>query len=138
MIKKIARKIGILGGGIAGLSLAHFLDETSVAILEKEKTVGGLCRSHTAGGVAYEIGPHIMFSKNPKVLEFMTTITPTNRRKRSNLIFLNGRYIKYPFENFLAQLKDKKIINYCLNTFLHNPYKDMPAENMLAFFLKTF
>lgn len=136
--KRIVKKIGILGGGIAGLSLAHFLDETSVAILEKEKTVGGLCRSYLAGGVAYDIGPHIMFSKNQAVLKFMTTSTPTNRIKRSNLIFLNGRYIKYPFENFLAQLKDKETIAYCLNTFLHNPYKNMPAENMLAFFLKTF
>ncbi|OGZ29909.1 MAG: hypothetical protein A2931_00885 [Candidatus Niyogibacteria bacterium RIFCSPLOWO2_01_FULL_45_48] len=138
MTKRIFKKIGILGGGIAGLSLANFLNEKSVVILEKETKVGGLCRSYNAGGVSYDIGPHIMFSKNPEVLRFMTTIIPTNRIKRSNLIFLNGRYIKYPFENFLGQLKDKKIIDYCLNAFLHNPYKDMPAENMLAFFLKTF
>ena len=138
MTKRTFKKIGILGGGIAGLSLANFLNEKSVVILEKETKVGGLCRSYNAGGVSYDIGPHIMFSKNPEVLRFMTTIIPTNRIKRSNLIFLNGRYIKYPFENFLGQLKDKKIIDYCLNAFLHNPYKDMPAENMLAFFLKTF
>jgi protoporphyrinogen oxidase len=138
MTKRIVKKIGILGGGIAGLSLAHFLKERSLGVLEKEQRVGGLCRSYNAGGVVYDIGPHIMFSKNPAVLQFMTTVTPTNRMKRSNLIFLNGRYIKYPFENFLAQLNDKEAIAYCLNTFLHNPYKDMPAENMLAFFLKTF
>src|SRR3989338_3674004 len=138
MTKRIFKKIGILGGGIAGLSIANFLNEKSVVILEKETKVGGLCRSYNAGGVSYDIGPHIMFSKNPEVLRFMTTIIPTNRIKRSNLIFLNGRYIKYPFENFLGQLKDKKIIDYCLNAFLHNTYKDMPAENMLAFFLKTF
>ncbi|MDO8619908.1 MAG: FAD-dependent oxidoreductase [bacterium] len=134
----VRKKIGILGGGIAGLSLADFLHEPDIAILEKEKKVGGLCRSYSAGGVTYDIGPHIMFSKNQKVLDYMTTITPTNRMKRSNLIFLNGKYITYPFENFLGQLKDKEAIAYCLSSFLHNPYKDMPAENMLAFFLKTF
>ncbi|MEK7170210.1 MAG: FAD-dependent oxidoreductase [Patescibacteria group bacterium] len=134
----VRKKIGILGGGIAGLSLADFLNETSIAILEKEKKVGGLCRSYNAGGVTYDIGPHIMFSKNQKVLDYMTAITPTNRFKRSNLIFLNGKFIKYPFENFLAQIKDKETIGYCLNSFLHNPYKDMPADNMLSFFLKTF
>lgn len=138
MTKRIVKKIGILGGGIAGLSLAHFLKERSLSVLEKEPRVGGLCRSYNAGGVVYDIGPHIMFSKNQAVLEFMSTITPTNRIKRSNLIFLNGRYIKYPLENFLAQLKNKETIDYCLNTFLHNPYKNMLAENMLAFFLKTF
>jgi protoporphyrinogen oxidase len=137
-MRTVSKKIGILGGGIAGLSLAYFLREKSVAVLEKEKKVGGLCRSYYAGGVAYDIGPHIMFSKNPRVLEFMTTVTPTSRLKRSNQIFLNGRYIKYPFENFLRQIRDQKVIDYCLNAFLHNPYRDMPAANMLAFFLKTF
>ena len=80
-MRTVSKKIGILGGGIAGLSLAYFLREKSVAVLEKEKKVGGLCRSYHAGGVAYDIGPHIMFSKNPRVLEFMTTVTPTSRLK---------------------------------------------------------
>lgn len=34
----------ILGGGLAGLSLAHFLNARSI-VLEKENTPGGLCRS---------------------------------------------------------------------------------------------
>ncbi|HBD93162.1 MAG TPA: hypothetical protein DC057_03220, partial [Spirochaetia bacterium] len=34
----------IIGGGIAGLSLAYFLKKNSI-VLEKEKTPGGLCRS---------------------------------------------------------------------------------------------
>ncbi len=135
---QVKKKFGILGGGIAGLSLAHFLQDTSVAIIEKADKVGGLCRSYEINGLAYDVGPHIMFSKNPRVLEFMTTITPTHQLQRSNQIFLNGKFIKYPFENFLAMLADPEKIEYCLNTFLHNPYKDMPAQNMLAFFLKTF
>lgn len=135
---KIKKRIGILGGGIAGLSLAYFLKDTDVAIIEKEDKVGGLCRSYQKNGLSYDVGPHIMFSKNEKVLEFMTTITKTHRLTRSNQIFLNGKFIKYPFENFLSMLDDKTKIDYCLNTFLNNPYKDMPATNMLSFFLKNF
>lgn len=134
----IKRNIGILGGGIAGLSLAYFLMDSSVAIIEKAKKVGGLCRSYQKNGLSYDIGPHIMFSKNKQVLKFMTTITKTHKLRRSNQIFLDGKFIKYPFENFLAMLKDKTKINYCLDTFLNNHYKNIPADNMLAFFLKTF
>ncbi len=120
------------------MSLAHFLQDNSVAIIEKAKKVGGLCRSYKKNGLSYDIGPHIMFSKNEAVLKFMTTITKTHQLRRSNQIFLDGKFIKYPFENFLAMLKDKTKIDYCLNTFLNNPYKNMPADNMMAFFLKTF
>lgn len=134
----IKKNIGILGGGIAGLSLAYFLQDNSLAIIEKAKKVGGLCRSYQKNGLTYDIGPHIMFSKNDQILKFMTTITETHKLLRSNQIFLDGKFIKYPFENFLAMLQDKIKIDYCLNTFLNNPYSGMPANNMLAFFLKTF
>lgn len=137
-MKIIKKNIGILGGGIAGLSLAYFLEDTSVTIIEKAAKVGGLCRSYEKNGLAYDVGPHIMFSKNEKVLEFMTTITPTTSHRRANQIFLDGKFIKYPFENFLAMMKDKAKIKYCLETFLNNPYKNMPVDNMLAFFLKNF
>lgn len=127
----------ILGGGIAGLSLAYFLDRPST-ILEAQEEVGGLCRSFNAHGVYYDVGPHILFSKNKETLDFVTSLVPTNQIRRSNQIYYNGRFIKYPFENFLAQLGSPEEIQYCLNTFLNNPYRNMRADNMLAFFLKTF
>lgn len=130
--------IGILGGGIAGLSVAYFLNDKSVIIIEKNERVGGLCRSFTKNGIVYDIGPHILFSKNEATLNFINSISNNQQHRRSNQIFLNGNFIKYPFENHLAQLNDRTIINYCLNTFLNNPYEYMPTNNMLAFFLKTF
>lgn len=127
----------ILGGGIAGLSLAHFLNRKTT-ILEAQTEAGGLCRSFYVHGVHYDVGPHILFSKNKETLDFVTGLIPTNQIRRSNQIYYNGRFIKYPFENFLAQLENPEEIQYCLNTFLNNPYRAMRADNMLAFFLKTF
>jgi protoporphyrinogen oxidase len=126
----------ILGGGIAGLSLASFLDKPCV-VLEKEPTFGGLSRSFNMNGVCYDIGPHIIFSKNKEVLDLHTSLVQTNRIRRSNQIFYKGRYIKYPFENDLYAL-DKEDREYCLKEFLHNPYETYDAQNMLQFFLKTF
>lgn len=128
---------GILGGGVAGLALAGFMNTKSV-ILEKNSEVGGLCRSFNKNGLYYDIGPHIIFSKNSEVLSFINSISENNCLERSNQIFHKGKYIKYPFENFLAMLKNDQEISYCLNTFLNNPYEEMPAENMQAFFLKNF
>ena len=126
----------ILGGGLAGFSLAHFLDEKTI-ILEKEKQFGGLCRSFDLNGIKYDIGPHIMFSKNKEILGHMLSLTETNKIKRSNQIFYKNRFIKYPFENNLYAL-DEPEKEYCLKEFLNNPYKDFESTNMLQFFLKTF
>ncbi len=133
-MKKI--KIGILGGGLAGLSLAYFYKGESF-ILEKKGILGGLCRSFDFKGVTYDIGPHIIFSKNKKILDLHTSFVETNLIRRNNSIFFKGRFVKYPFENDLVALpEDDK--EYCLQEFLHNPYENYKEGNMLQFFLKTF
>lgn len=126
----------ILGGGIAGLSLASFLDGQAT-VLEGQGTLGGLSRSFHLNGIAWDIGPHIIFSKNKEVLDLHTSLIPTNRIRRSNQIFLKGRYVKYPFENDLSAL-DPADRDYCLQEFLSNPYERYPPSNMLQFFLSTF
>lgn len=126
----------ILGGGLAGLSLASFLDGESI-VLEKEEKIGGLSRSFVLDGIVCDIGPHIIFSKNQKILDLHTTIVNTNRLRRSNKIFYKRRYVKYPFENDLSKLpvEDR---DYCLREFVSNPYEDYSPQNMLQFFLATF
>ena len=126
----------ILGGGIAGLSLASFL-KTKTVILEKNNSLGGLSRSYTINGIDYDIGPHIIFSKNEEVLQLHTEMVTTNKIRRSNQIVYKGRYIKYPFENDLGSLPDQDR-DRCLQEFLDNPYENYEAKNMLQFFLKTF
>jgi len=126
----------ILGGGLAAMSLADELNTNSI-ILEKESAIGGLCRSFVFRGISYDIGPHIIFSKNERILNKIISLVSTQRHRRINKILHLGKYIKYPFENNLAALPTDDR-NYCLNTFLQNPYESYPATNMLQFFLKTF
>lgn len=126
----------ILGGGIAGLSVASFLERPSI-VLERDAVVGGLCRSYMLNGVAYDVGPHIIFSKNKEVLDLHTSMIDTNKIRRSNQIVYKGRLVKYPFENDLSKLPQEER-DYCLKEFLSNPYDQISASNMLQFFLKTF
>ena len=131
------KNLGILGGGISALAFAYFYKE-DVEIIEKESTLGGLCRSFVDDdGVSWDIGPHISFSKNKEILDFIISLTPMNKLKRSNRIVHDGRLIKYPFENDLSSLSEKDR-DYCLNTFLDNPYENYPSNNMMEFFYETF
>jgi protoporphyrinogen oxidase len=128
--------VGILGGGIAALSLANFLDEDAI-ILVKDFTVGGLCRSFDFFDVPFDIGPHIIFSKNDDVLKFHNSLTEMNTFHRLSKILIGQNLVKYPLENNLYQLnsieRDK-----CLIEFEQNPYSAMKPENMQQFFLSYF
>lgn len=136
-------RLTILGGGLAGISLAYFLrdrDEIEqITILEKEHVIGGLCRSFNHNGLVYDVGPHILFSKDTEVLEFMLSLLGDNKKqlRRSNRVICNDKWLQYPFENDLSKLSPEDL-EYCVNAFTHNPYENYDVKNMLQFFLKTF
>ena len=134
--------ITILGGGLSGISLAYFLQNypeiEKITVLEKDDSIGGLCRSIKKDGYTYDIGPHILFSKDKEMLELMLSVLDEkNDLKRSNQIIYKGRYVQYPFENDLSKLPEDDR-NYCVTAFENNPYRSYDPQNMLQFFLKTF
>jgi protoporphyrinogen oxidase len=135
--------IGILGAGLSGISLAYLLQDRqqvqTIELLEKADQPGGLARSYPFAGIGCDVGPHIIFSKNKEVLELMVNVLGDNVHKlrRSNKIFHDGRFVKYPFENELSALSPADR-DWCLNTFLNNPYAQYSPQNMLQFFLVTF
>jgi protoporphyrinogen oxidase len=97
--------IGILGGGLSALVLASRLKDAEV--LEAEARPGGLCRSLTTDGYTFDPhGSHILFSRNPEAMRFYEDLLGDNvcRRRRNTKVYYKGRYVKYPFENGLADL----------------------------------
>ena len=57
------KKVLVLGGGVAGSSMAYYLTEKGyeVTLVEKNSRVGGLARTCYYAGHPYEFGPHIWF-----------------------------------------------------------------------------
>lgn len=125
---------------MAGVVMAHLLaDDFNITILEAEESLGGLCGTSMFYGFPCDIGPHIIFSKNPAALEFLTKLGGDllTTFERSNQILYKGQLIRYPFENFLGLLPEAER-EECVRTFIHNPYEDYAPGNMLQFFLKNF
>lgn len=136
-------RILILGSGLCGLSTAYLLQDNpqieEIYLIEKETEIGGLCRSYSSHDVIYDIGPHIFFSKNKEILQYLLDLLEDNaeQRKRSNRILHKKCFVQYPFENDLSALPEEDK-TYCVNAFMHNPYENYQPQNMLQFFLSTF
>jgi protoporphyrinogen oxidase len=121
--------VGILGGGISGLSLASFL-KRDVEVLEADERPGGLARTFGRNGFLSDIGGHIMFSKDKEVLDLMVATLGDNvaQRRRNNRILYKGIDVKYPFENGLDALPKEEAFD-CLMSFIVNDHPPPPHSN---------
>ncbi|MEM2870777.1 MAG: FAD-dependent oxidoreductase [Thermoplasmata archaeon] len=110
--------IGILGGGLAGLSAAHRLrrlGRPDFIVIEKEAEPGGLCRSWRLGDFLFDYGPHIIYTRDACAMRLFRRFLRGNlkRMRRENFIQLYGKLIRYPFEAFLHGLPPGVILE-CL------------------------
>jgi len=129
--------IGIVGGGLAGLSLASFL-KGGCEVLEKNPECGGLCRSLEEGGYTLDYGgAHILFSRDEQALETLLKFVPDRvKTRRDSKIYFNGKHVKYPFENGLSDLPEKDN-RECLDTFINNDFRG-EVRNLKDWVYATF
>ncbi len=137
----------IIGGGLTGATLARLLSlqGEEVVILERDEKYGGLCRSHTENGFTFDNGgSHIIFSRDAEVQSFMRDVLQDNKaeRNRNTKIFFKGAYVKYPFENGLAELPPEDRF-YCINEYIKTLIalekgELQPPENFREWILYTF
>ena len=133
-------KFGIIGAGPSGLATSLFLKEKNL-VLEKEDRPGGHAGSFTDQGYTFDYGPHILFSKNKEILNFIVSSLGKNvkKRKRCNRISYKGRLIKYPFENDLHSLSLQDNFE-CLRDYVFNPFKEQykTPKNLEEWLLAKF
>jgi protoporphyrinogen oxidase len=122
------------------LSLALLLDG-DVVVFEADDEVGGHCRSTIRDGWTFDRGPHIMFSRDSEVLDFMIRSLQGNvhQSRRKNVVCVQGAFVKYPIENDLGSLPTEWR-NRCLLDFLFNDPANIRENptNLHEWFLDVF
>jgi protoporphyrinogen oxidase len=130
----------IIGAGASGLSLALMLDG-DVTIFEQSDRTGGHCHATIRDGWTFDRGPHIMFSRDKDVLDFMIASLGDNvhQSRRNNRVFVEGRMVKYPLENDLASL-DLEARARCLLDYLFNDQSRLAEKpsNLDEWFVGNF
>ena len=92
----------IVGAGITGLTAAYHLAGAGepCVVLEKNKAIGGFCRTFNMDDIIFDLGPHFFFD-NPdfKAEKFMMSLLKDEEiiKKRFRFsIFRNGKNWKFP------------------------------------------
>ncbi len=98
----MSKKVVIVGGGVAGLTLAERLIASGrgidVTVLERESSPGGLARTFSRGGFLFDIGPHRFHTSDPLVSEYLLDILGNDHVtiSRSSNVYMAGKYRSWP------------------------------------------
>src|SRR3954471_11274572 len=110
MAESVAKRIAVIGGGIAGLAAAHRLAELArdknvnvdVRLLEARARVGGTIATERVDGFLIEAGPDSMISAKPWAVELCQRLglgprlISTNSSRQNVLVVRRGRLVPLP------------------------------------------
>ncbi len=136
--------VTILGGGLAGVSLAYFLRNKRVSyeLFEKESRLGGLCRSKRVGGFTFDCCGHLLHFKHKNTFALIRELLGDNliEHKRNAYIYSFDRIHRYPFQVNLHGLPHP-VIKKCLTDFIRvhtNGIKYLIPRNFFEWSHKNF
>ncbi|HEB9430822.1 TPA: NAD(P)-binding protein, partial [Campylobacter coli] len=137
-------KIGIIGAGISGMSVARLLkDDFEVEVLEKLPVVGGIARTRDVNGIPYHVnGGHCFNSKFDDVLDFVFSIVLDKNRwnfiPRTAEVLFKNHLIKYPIEFSIKEVDkfDTKLAFQITNEMFNASYEK--GNNLEEWFINHF
>jgi protoporphyrinogen oxidase len=90
----------IIGGGLAGLSAGYHLAEHEPTVFEREKEIGGLCRSFTQDGFTFDCTGHLIHLRNPYTKELVAKLLPDAFHAHERLASIYSKSVStpYPFQ----------------------------------------
>ena len=105
----------ILGGGFAGCTVAYLLKRAGwdVTLIEKEKHLGGGCRTFFYGGHPFTYGPRVYYGYNKAAFDWLNSFVPIRLFPFELKTYVEDdqRFYTYPIhEDDLPHMKDAALI----------------------------
>jgi len=115
-METLKEDIVILGAGLAGLSAAHHGGGT---IFEANAHHGGTCHSPSSQGYTFDLGIHVLHTKNLYVLDLLQQKLKADmfEQARRAWIYSFGTRTRYPFQANLFGLP-VPVVKECLVSFI--------------------
>ena len=111
-------KFLILGGGLSGASFVYFLKHQDYFIVEKEKELGGYCKTNKRNGFVWDYAGHFFHFKNDGIRRmYLQSSEEQEPIQKNTKIYLNGKFIDYPFQTHIYQLSKDQLIDCIYGLF---------------------
>ncbi len=115
----ITTKNLIIGGGISGLTAAHFLKDNYL-IVEKESEPGGYCKTIKNPNYVWDYAGHFYHFKTKEMENLFKSLVEEKEvvlKEKNTKIFIKDSLIDYPFQTNIHQLSKQDLINSIYDLF---------------------
>jgi protoporphyrinogen oxidase len=108
--------------------------------LEKEATVGGLCRSINYGGGVFDIGGHSFHTPHPEVFELINRLLDGGLyvQERDARVYTHSTLIPYPFQKFFDRIPNPEVVEECSKGLQNVRENEAEPENYEEFIIQKF
>ncbi|TNF50696.1 FAD-binding protein [bacterium] len=110
----------VIGAGLAGLSAARTLNKAGAdfLVLEGEQEVGGLCRTESTGGFAFDYTGHLLhlrpgFARDLIMSELGDVLVEHERRAS---VYLDNTFVPYPIQANFGVLSPS-LVDRCIDGY---------------------
>ena len=114
-------KVVIVGKGLAGVSAGYHLAEFEPILFEREREIGGLCRSFTQDGFTFDCTGHLIHLRNPYTKDLIAKLLPNafDSHERRASIYSKSVTTPYPFQANTFGLPPE-VVRECLIGFIES------------------
>ncbi|WP_293713930.1 NAD(P)-binding protein [uncultured Parabacteroides sp.] len=109
----------IIGAGVSGISYANFTKNDFI-VIEKESELGGYCRTIKRNGYVWDYSGHFFHFRDSEIEKTVCkNISPKAlvQVEKHTQILYNGKYIDFPFQKNIHQLKKEELIDCLYDLF---------------------
>jgi protoporphyrinogen oxidase len=142
------KKVVILGAGVTGLSAAYRLSKNpqyEIHVVEKEASVGGVCRSFNDGDFILDYGPHKFYTLIEGIVEELERLMKDDLliREKTQSLYLGGKYFSYPLKMSemalrFPPMKTARALASFGNQMVQNKLHPRTAETYEDFLVERF
>ncbi|MCF7804209.1 MAG: FAD-dependent oxidoreductase [Candidatus Marinimicrobia bacterium] len=133
-------KTVILGSGIAGLSISYFLGHENCLIYEKKNYYGGHVHSYNKNGFVWDEGPHVSFTNNQFVKDFLKKSLGESRILEypvETVNYYHGDWIPHPAQSNMYAIPEG-LREECFNDFINTRDENHEIENYKDWLIAAF
>jgi protoporphyrinogen oxidase len=106
----------VLGGGVTGLSFANFVAAKDYLVLEKDRSLGGYCKSNHKEGFVWDCAGHYFHFRDAALRDYLLARMPPGSVReivREARIHYKGGLVDFPFQTNIHQLPRAEFLD-CL------------------------
>lgn len=117
----------IIGGGVSGLTFANYINNKDYVLIEKEKELGGYCRTIYQDGYIWDYAGHFFHFATDEIKSLFKDKINDNElifKEKCTKIFYKNLVIDFPFQANIHQLDKSEFIECLYDLYFRKKNED--------------